>query len=158
MNFQNSTSLETDVSEEARRELRKQAGAWLQDLRARAGLSQSELASRLGLKYYSFISQVELGKARLPSYLLLDWASALEIDPAELAESLLSLYEPTYYQVLFADRRQSKSRVRKAVASQLATSTDDVTAISTSVLEVALSVIESHKKDIGRRRKWRARR
>ena len=44
------------------KQLRKEAGRWLQAQRKRAGLSQIQLAEKLGLKYYTFISQVENGR------------------------------------------------------------------------------------------------
>src|SRR3954470_11063781 len=58
-------------------ELRRRAGAWLQERRKAAGLSQIELAQRLGLKYYTFISQVENGFRRVPSDSMEAWARAL---------------------------------------------------------------------------------
>ena len=65
-------------------ELRKRAGAWLQERRKAAGLSQIELAQRLGLKYYTFISQVENGFGRVPSDSMEAWARALGIAPADV--------------------------------------------------------------------------
>ena len=43
-------------------ELRKEAGLWLKELREKRGLSQRQL----GANYYTFISQLELGRVRIP--------------------------------------------------------------------------------------------
>lgn len=83
------------------RELRKQAGAWLQEKRRSAGLSQMELAQRLGLKYYTFVSQVENGFGRVPSESMEAWALALGLVPAEFARHLLSYYDPELFRLLF---------------------------------------------------------
>src|SRR5688572_13461369 len=82
-------------------ELRKQAGAWLQERRKTAGLSQIELAQRLGLKYYTFISQVENGFGRVPADSMEAWAHALGVAPAEFARRLLAYYEPELHKLLF---------------------------------------------------------
>lgn len=82
-------------------EMRKQAGAWLQERRKAAGLSQIDLADRLGLKYYTFISQVENGFGRVPTDSMEGWAKALGIAPAEFARRLLAFYEPELHKLLF---------------------------------------------------------
>jgi transcriptional regulator with XRE-family HTH domain len=90
------------------KQLRKEAGAWLQEKRQRAGLSQLDLAARLGLKYYTFISQVENGYGRVPTESMEGWAQALGLAPAAFARHLLSYYDPTLHQLLFGstdDRR-----------------------------------------------------
>ncbi len=46
--------------------LRNQAGRWLRQLREERGISQRELAKKVGAKYYTFISQLELGRGRIP--------------------------------------------------------------------------------------------
>lgn len=83
------------------RQLRKEAGAWLQEMRKKAGLSQIELAERLGLKYYTFISQVENGFGRVPSDSMQAWAEAIRVAPPEFAKHLLSYYDPDLHRLLF---------------------------------------------------------
>ena len=83
------------------KQLRKAAGAWLQEMRKTAGLSQLELAGRLGLKYYTFISQVENGYGRVPSESMEAWALAIGLAPADFARHLLSYYDPELYRLLF---------------------------------------------------------
>ena len=83
------------------RQLRKEAGAWLQAARKKAGLSQIDLAEKLGLKYYTFISQVENGFGRVPSDSMEAWARALGIAPSVFARELLAYYEPELHKLLF---------------------------------------------------------
>ena len=47
-------------------ELRKRAGSWLRARRSELGLSQRELAVRVNMEYYTFISQIEAGRGRIP--------------------------------------------------------------------------------------------
>jgi transcriptional regulator with XRE-family HTH domain len=82
-------------------EMRKRAGAWLQERRKAAGLSQIDLADRLGLKYYTFVSQVENGFGRVPTDSMEGWARALGIAPSEFARHLLTFYEPELHKLLF---------------------------------------------------------
>jgi transcriptional regulator with XRE-family HTH domain len=87
------------------KQLRKDAGRWLQEMRKRAGLSQVELANKLGLKYYTFVSQVENGFGRVPSDSMEAWARALDLVPAEFARHLLSYYDPKLHRLLFQEER-----------------------------------------------------
>ena len=47
-------------------ELRREGGRWLKHCREAAGLSQRELAQLVGAEYYTFISQLETGRGRIP--------------------------------------------------------------------------------------------
>ena len=87
------------------KQLRKEAGRWLQTKRKTAGLSQIQLADKLGLKYYTFVSQVENGFGRVPSEAMEAWARALGIAPAEFARHLLSYYDPELHRLLFEESR-----------------------------------------------------
>lgn len=82
-------------------QLKVRAGAYLKGLRSDVGLTQLELSKKLGYDYYSFISQVEQGVARVPpdSYKL--WADALEVDVSEFVKTLLEFYEPEMYEAIF---------------------------------------------------------
>jgi transcriptional regulator with XRE-family HTH domain len=82
-------------------ELRKKAGAWLQERRKAAGLSQVDLAGQLGLKYYTFVSQVENGFGRVPIDSMEAWAHALRVKPGEFTRHLLRFYEPELHRLLF---------------------------------------------------------
>jgi transcriptional regulator with XRE-family HTH domain len=73
---------------------RSKAGCWLRELREKRGLSQRQLAAKVGAEYYTFISQLEAGRGRIPPDRYLDWATALEIAPEDFVRSLMSFYDP----------------------------------------------------------------
>lgn len=91
------------ISPEEAKEQRAALGVWLKELRENANLSQRELADKLSLDYYTFISQLENGRGRIPVHRYTEWAKALEQDQRSFVKKLLSYYEPTTYQVLFDD-------------------------------------------------------
>lgn len=82
-------------------ELRKEAGLWLRARREDLGLSQRELARRVNMEYYTFISQIEGGRGRVPAERLEDWAAALELEPRDLAKTLMQYYDPYMYRLIF---------------------------------------------------------
>lgn len=82
-------------------ELRREAGRWLRELREKAGLSQRELAERIGAEYYTFISQLETGRGRLPADRYRACAEALNIDPRDFVRNLLRYYDPVTFDILF---------------------------------------------------------
>jgi transcriptional regulator with XRE-family HTH domain len=87
-------------------ELRKEAGKWLRELRVAVGISQRALAERVNMEYYTFISQIESGRGRIPSENIRDWAIALEVDPKEFAINLMRYYDPRTYELVFGDERE----------------------------------------------------
>lgn len=89
-------------------ELRKEAGSWLKQKRLDINLSQSQLASILGSDHYTFISQIEIGRSRIPPDRYLDWALALKIDPYEFAQHMLRFYDPAIFELMFLDDRKSR--------------------------------------------------
>jgi hypothetical protein len=91
-------------------ELRKTAGAWLRSLRERKGLSQRDLASQVGAEYYTFISQLETGRGRIPPDRYESWAGALGVNPRSFVKTLMSYYDPVTYRVLFEDDSVSEAR------------------------------------------------
>ena len=80
---------------------RADLGVWLKSLREACGLSQRQMATMLSLDYYTFISQLENGRGKIPSSRYLDWAQALNQDPRSFVKSLLSHYDPVTYGILF---------------------------------------------------------
>jgi transcriptional regulator with XRE-family HTH domain len=82
-------------------DLRKKAGRWLKERRCDLGLSQRELAQRVNMEYYTFISQIEAGRGRVPADRLREWSIALEIDPRVFATALLQYYDPYTYDMIF---------------------------------------------------------
>ena len=88
---------------EESREHRLILGAWLRELREARGLSQRDLCDALGLEYYTFISQLENGRGKIPPSRYRDWANALGQDPRMFVRKLLMHYDPISYDILFSD-------------------------------------------------------
>lgn len=88
-------------------DLRRQGGQWLKEQRLRAGLSQRELAARVGVEYYTFVSQLEIGRGRLPPDRYLVWARALNLDPRNFVLEIMRFYDPVTYSILFSDSERS---------------------------------------------------
>jgi transcriptional regulator with XRE-family HTH domain len=84
-------------------ELRKAGGHWLRDLRERRGLSQRDLARLVGAEYYTFISQLETGRGRVPPDRYILWANALDVKPKHFVQQLLAFYDPVTHQILFGE-------------------------------------------------------
>jgi len=82
-------------------ELRREAGRLLRDMRERAGLSQRELADRVGLEYYTFVSQLETARGRIPPDRYRLWAAALGVEPRVFVRTLLPFYDPVTHEILF---------------------------------------------------------
>ena len=82
-------------------ELRREGGAWLRELRENCGLSQRELARLVNAEYYTFISQLETGRGRVPPDRYRVWARALHVKPSEFVKKILSYYDPVTYDILF---------------------------------------------------------
>jgi len=83
------------------KQLRQDAGRWLKQLREARGITQRELAQLVGLNFYTFISQLESGRGRIPPDRYRVWAEALCVEPQEFVRELLRYYDPITYQYLF---------------------------------------------------------
>ncbi len=96
---------QTKLSADAVQELRREGGRYIRELREAAGLSQRQLAARLGIEIYTFISQIETGRGRIPpdSYRL--WAEALSVEPRTFVRALIRFYDPVTHDILFAESR-----------------------------------------------------
>jgi transcriptional regulator with XRE-family HTH domain len=81
--------------------LRRDAGHWLRELREARGLSQRQLAAQVGVEYYTFISQLETGRGRIPPDRYRIWAEALGVSPRDFVVKLLRFYDPVTYAILF---------------------------------------------------------
>lgn len=92
-------------------ELRKEAGIWLRELRERQGLSQRQLAERVGLEYYTFVSQIEAGRGRIPADRYQQWAHALGVEARDFVRNMLKFYEPMTFQILFGDDPEGGARM-----------------------------------------------
>ena len=89
-------------------ELRKEAGLWLKELRERRGLSQRQMAEKVGVNYYTFISQLESGRGRIPPDRYLVWAEVLGVEPEFFVRNLLRSYDPVTYSILFGKRETQR--------------------------------------------------
>jgi transcriptional regulator with XRE-family HTH domain len=87
------------------KEPRAELGVWLKALREARGLSQRQMATQLSLDYYTFISQLETGRGKIPSRRYRDWATVLGQDPKAFMTTLLRHYEPEAYGMLFEDSK-----------------------------------------------------
>jgi transcriptional regulator with XRE-family HTH domain len=87
--------------EDAAQQRRRAGGAWLRRLREARQLSQRQLAERVGIEYYTFISQIETGRGRIPPERYSDWAEALGADRREFVRAMLYFYEPATFEALF---------------------------------------------------------
>lgn len=83
--------------------LRQACGAWLKDLREKAGLSQRELALAIGIEYYSFVSQIEAGKGRVPTSHIKAWAEAVRVPVRDFAIRLMGFYDPVNHALIFGE-------------------------------------------------------
>jgi ribosome-binding protein aMBF1 (putative translation factor) len=86
--------------------LRRAAGHWLKKLRETRGLSQRDLAAKVGIDYFTFISQLESGRGRIPPDRYRVWAQALGVEVREFVIHLMQFYDPVTYRVLFEDNAQ----------------------------------------------------
>jgi ribosome-binding protein aMBF1 (putative translation factor) len=88
----------TDVQD-----LRRDGGRWLKEQREHAGLSQRQLADRVGADYYTFISQLETGRGRIPPDRYRAWADALGLRPRTFVRDVLRFYDPITHGILFGE-------------------------------------------------------
>lgn len=82
-------------------ELRRKSGEWLREKRAQAGLSQRALGKAVGFDYYTFISQIESGRGRVPPERYEGYAKALGVTPKEFATVMLRYNDPITYELIF---------------------------------------------------------
>lgn len=85
------------------RDLRVAGGMWLKELREKASLSQRDLAREVNIGYYTFISQLENGRGRLPPDRYETWAKALKVDPRDFTRELMRYYDPITHRILFGE-------------------------------------------------------
>lgn len=92
---------------EESKEQRAALGLWLKSLREERGLSQRDLADLLSLDYYTFISQLENGRGKIPAHRYVEWSNALGQEPRSFVKTLMKYYEPSTYQILFEEAAAS---------------------------------------------------
>ncbi|GJD52148.1 hypothetical protein OPKNFCMD_4910 [Methylobacterium crusticola] len=88
--------------------LRREGGRFLKELRESRGLSQRQLATLVGAEYYTFISQLETGRGRIPPDRYRAWAEALGIDIRPFVQTLMRFYDPLTYDILFGSETEAE--------------------------------------------------
>jgi len=81
--------------------LRRAGGQWLRARRRDRGLSQRELAESVGADYYTFISQLENGRGRIPPDRYRAWAAALGMSEPTFVFNIMRFYDPVTFEMLF---------------------------------------------------------
>lgn len=81
--------------------LRTAAGFFVKQLRTAQGLTQRDVAVALKLNYYTMISQIESGAARIPPDLYTAYAKVLKVDPKLFVRKLLQYYDPHTHTAMF---------------------------------------------------------
>jgi ribosome-binding protein aMBF1 (putative translation factor) len=95
-----------EKSKKVDKEQRRAMGRLLKGLRERAGMTQNELAKAVGQEYFTFISQVEGGAAKIPAKDIGIWAKALGVNTQDLAKEALRYYDPDIFDALFTKQEQ----------------------------------------------------
>jgi transcriptional regulator with XRE-family HTH domain len=112
-------------------ELRTRAGRWLRELREKRGLSQRELARKVGAEF-TFVSQIENGRCRIPPGRYLVWADALCVAPREFVQGLLPCYDPVTHSALFGHQRKPMRRTFATGTSSSEESKDPMPSVMTT--------------------------
>jgi transcriptional regulator with XRE-family HTH domain len=83
--------------------LRQAAGAFIRKHREALGLSQRALAKEVGIEHYTFVSQIEGGRGRVPPTQMEDWARALQLPTRNFAIQMLRFYDPLTFNMIFTE-------------------------------------------------------
>ncbi|WP_336491706.1 helix-turn-helix domain-containing protein [Methylobacterium nigriterrae] len=94
---------QTKLASEEVQDLRREGGRYLRERREARGLSQRQLAALIGVEYYTFVSQIETGRGRIPPDSYRIWAEALGVEAREFVRNLMRYYDPVTHDILFAD-------------------------------------------------------
>jgi transcriptional regulator with XRE-family HTH domain len=84
-------------------ELRREAGKLVKHLREKAGHSQRSLTAEIGSPVYTFVSQIETGRSRVPPDQIPVWANAFGLDARSFLLMIMRFYDPETFAVLFAN-------------------------------------------------------
>lgn len=87
--------------------LRRAAGEWLRSMREKCGYSQTELAEAVGIEYYSFVSQIENGRGKIPPTRYKQWAAAFKIPAREFTYNIMQYYDPVTFDLLFNEEEKT---------------------------------------------------
>jgi len=98
---------QTKLASDEVQELRREGGRYLRELREARGLSQRQLAGLIGAEFYTFVSQIETGRGRIPPDRYRTWAEALAVEPRSFVRNLMRYYDPVTYDILFEGTHQT---------------------------------------------------
>lgn len=84
--------------------LRKKIGGHLQRLRQGVELTQVQVAERLGYQYFTFVAQIEQGRARVPPEDWMKWAKLYKQEPKAFSRTLLKHYDPHVFEACFGSK------------------------------------------------------
>jgi transcriptional regulator with XRE-family HTH domain len=91
------------------KEQRRAIGRLLKGLREKQGMTQNDMAKAVGQEYFTFVSQVETGAAKIPSKDIALWARVLGVKKEVLAKEALRHYDPDMFDALFtADEQRER--------------------------------------------------
>ncbi|MCA1869737.1 helix-turn-helix transcriptional regulator [Agrobacterium genomosp. 3] len=108
----------TSLSRDELVTLRRECGNWLKEKREAAGLSQRGLAQKVGIEFYTFISQIESGRGRVPPERFEAYAKGLNLDPKEFAMTMMRYNEPVVFALLFPEEEKTVVQAPKVVSEQ----------------------------------------
>ena len=80
-------------------ELWRAAGDWLRKLREQRALSQRDLAKLVGAEFYRFISQLEMGRGRVPPDRYKLCTNAQGVKPKTFVKTLLRYHDPVTHNI-----------------------------------------------------------
>jgi transcriptional regulator with XRE-family HTH domain len=105
---------QTKLASDEVQELRREGGRYLRELREARGLSQRQLAGLIGAEFYTFVSQIETGRGRIPPDRYRTWADALGVEPRPFVRNLMRYYDPVTFDILFEGAQQTEAVTSKA--------------------------------------------
>lgn len=91
----------TDKLKKVDKERRKAFGQRMKRVREDLQMTQLDMANSTDQVYFTFISQVETGSAKIPTKDLPKWAKALQLDTYEFAKSYLKAVDQHLFEAMF---------------------------------------------------------
>lgn len=87
-------------------EQRQRAGHFLKQRREELGITQLAVwAAVIPKKWPTMVSQMEVGKGRVPPDRYVDYARVLKMEPKDFCRELLRYYDPEMWKILFGGHR-----------------------------------------------------
>ena len=83
--------------------LRRDGGIFIKALRTHAGLTQREVAVALNMNYYTMVSQMEAGTARIPPDTYVAYAKVMGVEHKLFTRKLMQYYDPHTYRSLWGN-------------------------------------------------------